>query len=493
MPYDTGDIIGVGLDFDKCTVEFFKNRVSQGIAFNNLRCKQMYPAVSLTPDGARVRLLKHVHPKYAIDMMNIRREQTERQDRWKEIMDATMLEYELKCFRETGVNRWDPSFTLARDMNVFFPPNTNIEPSSDFSNPRKESRTSCMTFVNEGCLDQWRCFRTIGKYSKGINFFEVEVLEDCITTNSWRICVGGVPTYWNKYGKNDRCWIGSERSWSYISGTGGKCYNMGQSSAYGDCWGHGDRIAVLMNFENMSVEFFKNGESQGIAFEVLEGPVYGAASVTGQGTSLRILTSGYETMMKYKERALEKLHKVASVKVKFGNIWDTAKLSSDAVVMDDQITVENRGGKNTCCTAASLVSYSTGRRYFEMEIVRTHKPSSSWKVSIGVITKGFNFKNVKPELGCNNSWSYVSRSGGKCHNKLQSYSQRYGVGDRIGCLIDFENEVLEFYKNGKSCGEAFTNVTGPVFAACTIKGLGIQVRLNGKVEEKLANSLVLYS
>jgi len=249
-----------------------------------------------------------------------------------------------------------------------------------------------------------------------------------------------------------------------------------------------------MNFENMTVEFFKNGESQGIAFDVLNGPVYGAASVTGQGTSLRILTSGYETMVKYKERALEKLHIVESVKVAFGNVWDPEKLSRDTVVMEDQITVENRGAKNTCCTAASLVGYSTGRRYFEMEIVRTQKPSSSWKVSIGVLTKEFNFKNVKPELGCKHSWSYVSRSGSKCHdgNRPQSYSQKYRVGDRIGCLMDFENKTLEFYKNGKNCGEAFTNISGPVFAACSITGSGIQVRLDGQVEKKLANSLVLY-
>jgi len=94
-----------------------------------------------------------------------------------------MREYELKCFSETGVNRWDPSFSLARDTNIFFPPNTDIEPS-DFSELRKESRHSCMTFVNEGWQDNWRCFRTIGEYSNGLKFFEVEVLEDCKTTNT---------------------------------------------------------------------------------------------------------------------------------------------------------------------------------------------------------------------------------------------------------------------------------------------------------------------
>lgn len=319
-------------------------------------------------------------------------------------------------------------------------------------------------------------------------------MEDAKTTNTWRICVGGVPCHWNKYGRNDRCWIGSERSWSYISGTGGKCYNSGQSTAYGEPWGLGDRIGVLMNFENMTVEFFKNGESQGIAFDILEGPVYGAASVTGQGTSLKLLPSGYETMMTYKKKALEKLHIMESVKVAYGNVWDPEKLTNDMVVLKDQTIVENRGSKGKALAAASLVGYSAGRRYFEMQIVYIPKKNSSWKVSIGVVTREFNFNSAKLENGSKHSWTYAARSGGKSHNgtRPENYSSKYGLGDRIGCLMDFDNRTLEFFKNGKSCGEAFNDLTGPVFAACIITGTGTQVRLDGQVESEKANDLVLY-
>jgi len=250
-----------------------------------------------------------------------------------------------------------------------------------------------------------------------------------------------------------------------------------------------------MNFDNMTVEFFKNGESQGIAFDILEGPVYGGVSVTGQGTSIRLLTSGYETMVKYKEKALEKMHMLESVKVAYGNVWDTEKLSDDVFILEDQITVESRAAKNKYCVAASLVSYSSGRRYFEMQIVCLQSTGSSWKVSIGVLTGEFDFKNPKSELGSKNSWAYIARSGNKFHNsnRPQSYAQKYGLDDRIGCLMDFENRTIEFFKNGKSCGEAFNNLTGPVFAACSISGSGVQVRLDGQAEAEHASTLVLYS
>jgi len=58
--------------------------------------------------------------------------------------------------------------------------------------------------------------------------------------------------------------------------------------------------------------------------------------------------------------------------------------------------------------------------------------------------------------------------------------------------MDFDNRTLEFYKNGKSCGEAFNDLTGPVFAACIITGTGTQVRLDGQVESEKAPELVLY-
>lgn len=51
----SGDVIAVQLDFNQCTIEFFKNGVSQGVAFTNLT-GTVFAAVSLTATGASARL-----------------------------------------------------------------------------------------------------------------------------------------------------------------------------------------------------------------------------------------------------------------------------------------------------------------------------------------------------------------------------------------------------------------------------------------------------
>lgn len=52
-PYTVGDIIGVALDMDIGTIEFYKNGVSQGIAFDNLlSLGEVFPTLSIIISGA---------------------------------------------------------------------------------------------------------------------------------------------------------------------------------------------------------------------------------------------------------------------------------------------------------------------------------------------------------------------------------------------------------------------------------------------------------
>lgn len=46
--------------------------------------------------------------------------------------------------------------------------------------------------------------------------------------------------------------------------------------------------------------------------------------------------------------------------------------------------------------------------------------------------------------------------GKKLYNKLfEDYGEKFGKGDCVGCLLDLENGVVTFTKNGKVFGEAF--------------------------------------
>ena len=71
------------------------------------------------------------------------------------------------------------------------------------------------------------------------------------------------------------------------AGTGGKCYNSGQSTAYGERYTTGDKITVIMNFEAGCLEFFKNDEPQGIAYDGLNVHVWGAVSMTASDACVR--------------------------------------------------------------------------------------------------------------------------------------------------------------------------------------------------------------
>ena len=52
-PFTKNDIIGCEFDFDTKEIEFFKNGVSQGVAFTNLR-RFVCPAVSVFIPGTKI-------------------------------------------------------------------------------------------------------------------------------------------------------------------------------------------------------------------------------------------------------------------------------------------------------------------------------------------------------------------------------------------------------------------------------------------------------
>jgi hypothetical protein len=58
-PYGVGDLITIVVDFARCTIEFLKNGVSQGIAFHALDATHapFYPAVSLHAVRAQVKFI----------------------------------------------------------------------------------------------------------------------------------------------------------------------------------------------------------------------------------------------------------------------------------------------------------------------------------------------------------------------------------------------------------------------------------------------------
>jgi hypothetical protein len=78
------------------------------------------------------------------------------------------------------------------------------------------------------------------------------------------------------------------------------------------------------------------------------------------------------------------------------------------------------------------------------------------------------------------SWGYHGDDGKKFHSASQGqpYAEKFGDGDRIGCRLEISSGHLEFFKNGRSLGVAFTNVHGFVFPVVGIGSYGAHIRVD---------------
>jgi len=510
--YSTGDVISVLLDFDDGTITFFKNGKSQGIAFKALKAA-VIPAVSLTAKGCRVKMLdlvneKHLPSKYKPFMVKnveiMRNYVKQRQHYLSNEFEKEQTEiWNRQSPHGHRVNMLYPRFSSYR-----YPPSLHFKSSLVKSDGEEES--ICNVVVNNGSGDKWRMAKSFGAYypndddvDHNVVAFQFDVIRDGKSSNTWRLCLGVVPIEYDI--TSDKVWVGAQSSWSYIAGTGGKCFNSAQSNSYGERYSTGDKIAIVLDFKAQSIEFFKNGESQGIAFEdceSLNSGVYAACSMTGANTAIMFNSLSASRAQELQMKGKQKREMLQNVMDQFGNIWDGNKMTNDGLKLIDSMCVASewdKDGKDPWKCAASLLSYQTGRRYFEMELMSLPKNSSNkWKICVGVIPKSFNVNHSKQKLwiGAQGSWSLIVGIGGKCHSSSKSTqytNESFATKDRIGVLMDFDNHTLEFYKNDRSLGEAFNNLYGPVYAAISIATNHCKVRFRPEAEQMNMERLFLFS
>jgi len=239
-----------------------------------------------------------------------------------------------------------------------------------------------------------------------------------------------------------------------------------------------------------------NGISQGIAFRNLEGAVHAAVSVTGTDIALSLVPADISKVDDYRSLADNRVMSMNRVINELGNVWDPSKSSKNLLITEDCTTVLNTGSNNKWRTVASLLPYSSGRRYFEILIKELPNSSNSWKICIGVVPKKFDFGHKKLWVGAQGSYGYIGGTGGKCHDQSKSisYGAKYGKGDKVGVLLDFDNHTVEFFKNGVNQGVAFEDLSGPVFAAVSITSTQGSASIDGicELNPEYIDRLILY-
>jgi len=219
-------------------IEFLLNGKSQGVAFTSFEEKSgVFGGISMTAKGSRVRLMERI---------------------------------------TRSQNVQAPAKALNNDKTW---------------NPQNKSKQLIIhadgtTVENSGSNDTWTCIVGNKVYKRGVQEFEIVMLKDSRSSNTWKSIVGVAPV---GFKVSEHAWLGSQNSWGYIGGTGGKCHRVGKSEIYGREFGNQARIKVRLDFGKKTIEFFLNGKSQGIAFTNLTGAVTPAVSLTGTGSIAKLI------------------------------------------------------------------------------------------------------------------------------------------------------------------------------------------------------------
>ncbi len=255
------------------------------------------------------------------------------------------------------------------------------------------------------------------------------------------------------------------------------------SIEYGAKYGDGDVVGVTIDFDagaangtGGTVSFSRNGVDQGVAYSGVVGPVAVACSMTATGASVTFVDAAlipspaadtdWDFNVKSPALVMATLH---------------AASAAGAPSATDQSGVMNSGSDNKWQSIRSVRQMSgPGKHVFEVEIVAAPKTPNSWQVIVGVVPASFTCTGQKQWVGAAESWGYIGGTGGKCFNEPKSipYGEEFGlVGDIIRVVCDFDAGTIEFWKNARSQGVAFTNLKGPVHAACSLTATGAAARL----------------
>ena len=106
----------------------------------------------------------------------------------------------------------------------------------------------------------------------------------------------------------------------------------------------------------------------------------------------------------------------------------------------------------------STISKSSGKHYWEVTF------DALTGLTIGIANSTASLTSY---LGFDaNGWSYYSSNGNKVNNVTQvAYGATYVAGDIVGVALDMDAGTITFYKNGASQGQAYSGLSGTMFAA----------------------------
>merc|ERR1719295_1609107 len=141
---------------------------------------------------------------------------------------------------------------------------------------------------------------------------------------------------------------------------------------YGEKYSTGDVISILLDFDDGTITFFKNGKSQGIAFKALKAAVIPAVSLTAKGCRVKMLS------LVKSDGEEESICNVV-VNNGSGDKWRMAKSFGAYYPNDDDVD-------------HNVVA-------FQFDVIRDGKSSNTWRLCLGVVPIEYDITSDKVWVG----------------------------------------------------------------------------------------------
>jgi hypothetical protein len=165
-------------------------------------------------------------------------------------------------------------------------------------------------------------------------------------------------------------------------------------------------------------------------------------------------------------------------------LWRTVAEGRVTVSEGGAVATQHIPGHSLTTTGTELTE---GRHYWEVELLSKN---------MGGMLIGISRPNLDPTGGyddsdCTDGWFIWGYNGTLCGNgkNFDNEAGAYKQGDRVGVLLDLDNGLLRFFKNGVQHGPGFPagSVTGPVVAAVQMYTKDDSVRLLPNAEAPIGN------
>ncbi len=154
--------------------------------------------------------------------------------------------------------------------------------------------------------------------------------------------------------------------------------------------------------------------------------------------------------------------------------WNSSDKASKVTLSNGNLTAASASSDTTWGSVRSNIGVSSGKYYWEVTI---NSIDAGRFIMIGVAQSG---ASITSYLGASSvGWQYYGEAGNKINNDSQvGYGATFTSGDIIGVALDRDAGTLTFYKNGTTQGQAYSGLSGTIYAGVSLRNIGNQITAN---------------